>query len=480
MKLNTSRYPATVYPAMWSWKLLAAVVCTFGFFKELRPSEAYLSAYLTGPWKNLTEEQVGNEIYPWWTYAYLLWMVPVLLLTDYFRYKPALVVQGLAYMTTWALLLWAQGVTAMRGVEVTYGLVSACDISYMSYLYAVTPVEYFQRISAFTKAAALTGMFVAYLLGQLLTMFDVLDYFQLNIFSFVSVTIAFLISVILPRAIYSELFNPRIYHEKDVGSEDGSKDVREINHTETPEYLANPCAGTGCLNRTKSLIMFLANEIKTIYMNKTILTWSIWWAFASCGNFQVQNYIQNLWLILTPNTFGTEKQNLYNGAVEAAGTLLSSGMVLLIGFLPIDWSVPVRSELLMLVVCALNAVILFCMGTTSSLWVCYILYDVFRTTYQIVLTLAAAQIARNLQRQRYGFVFGCNTFLALLVETILTAIVVDQAGLGVDVQTQFKVYGGYFGVMAVLFTVYVCVNVCKLRERTFNVMETEIPEQKES
>ena len=27
-------------------------------------------------------------------------------------------------------------------------------------------------------------------------------------------------------------------------------------------------------------------------------------------------------------------------------------------------------------------------------------------------------------------------FLALLIETILTAIVVDEAGLGVDVQTQ--------------------------------------------
>ena len=48
----------------------------------------------------------------------------------------------------------------------------------------------------------------------------------------------------------------------------------------------------------------------------------------------------------------------------------------------------------------------------------------------------SAQIAKSLTRQRYGFVFGCNMFLALLIETILTAIVVDEAGLGVDVQTQ--------------------------------------------
>ena len=40
------------------WRLLTVVVCLFGFFKELRPSEAYLTPYLTGEWKNLTVEQV--------------------------------------------------------------------------------------------------------------------------------------------------------------------------------------------------------------------------------------------------------------------------------------------------------------------------------------------------------------------------------------------------------------------------------------
>ena len=41
-------------------------------------------------------------------------------------------------------------------------------------------------------------------------------------------------------------------------------------------------------------------------------------------------------------------------------------------------------------------------------------------------------------RQRYGFVFGCNMFLALLIETILTAVVVDENGLGVDGVTQVR------------------------------------------
>ena len=68
----------------------------------------------------------------------------------------------------------------------------------------------------------------------------------------------------------------------------------------------------------------------------------------------------------------------------------------------------------------------------------YILHVFFRQLKQLTHTiyLLRAQIAKSLTRQRYGFVFGCNMFLALLIETVLTAVVVDEAGFGVDVQTQ--------------------------------------------
>lgn len=38
--------------------------------------------------------------------------------------------------------------------------------------------------------------------------------------------------------------------------------------------------------------------------------------------------------------------------------------------------------------------------------------------------------------QRYALVFGVNTFVALLLQTVLTVVVVDSAGLGLDVFTQ--------------------------------------------
>lgn len=294
---------------MIDWKVLTLVVCCFGFFKDLRPSEAYLTAYLTGPWKNLTATEVNNEVYPWWTYSYLIWLVPMFLLTDYFRYKPVLVVDGVAYITTWALLLWAQGVPAMKGMQIIYGLATACEIGYYSYLYAVVPREHFQKIASFTKAASLFGKFVAYLCGQLFLSFDVLDIFQLNIFSFVSVIIAFFITLVLPRAKHSELFNPKAEHD----TTDTQKESNQTSNTVNIVTIRGP----------KTLVVFLLNEVKAIYLNRSVLIWSIWWAFASCGNFQVGNYIQNLWHILTPYKNDRKQRHLYNGAVEAAGTLFS-------------------------------------------------------------------------------------------------------------------------------------------------------------
>ena len=45
---------------MEKWQKICFVLCLFGLLKELRPSEPFLTQYLTGPWKNLTTDQVIN------------------------------------------------------------------------------------------------------------------------------------------------------------------------------------------------------------------------------------------------------------------------------------------------------------------------------------------------------------------------------------------------------------------------------------
>lgn len=40
------------------WRYPTALLCIYGFFSTVKPLEPFLTAYLTGPDKNLTSEQV--------------------------------------------------------------------------------------------------------------------------------------------------------------------------------------------------------------------------------------------------------------------------------------------------------------------------------------------------------------------------------------------------------------------------------------
>jgi len=42
----------------------------------------------------------------------------VFLFTDFLRYKPLIVFEGLAYMATWSLLLFGKGVASMQWMQV--------------------------------------------------------------------------------------------------------------------------------------------------------------------------------------------------------------------------------------------------------------------------------------------------------------------------------------------------------------------------
>ena len=45
----------------------------------------------------------------------------------------------------------------------------------------------------------------------------------------------------------------------------------------------------------KSVARRLIQDAKTAYTKPLIIKWSVWFALATCGNFQIGNYIQTLW-----------------------------------------------------------------------------------------------------------------------------------------------------------------------------------------
>ena len=100
---------------MESWAWTSAILCLFGFLKDFKPSEPFLTPYLIEPkWINITQQEAWSEVYPVWTYSYLSVLILVFLLTDYVKYKPMIIFEGLAFMVTWLLLVFGSGVQLMQ------------------------------------------------------------------------------------------------------------------------------------------------------------------------------------------------------------------------------------------------------------------------------------------------------------------------------------------------------------------------------
>ncbi|CAJ0963084.1 unnamed protein product [Ranitomeya imitator] len=108
--------------------------------------------------------------------------------------------------------------------------------------------------------------------------------------------------------------------------------------------------------------------------------------------------------------------------------------VFIVGYIKISWST--WGELLLAVFAMIIAVIVYIMDIIRNIWVCYAMYVLFRSIYMILITIATFQIAANLSMECYALVFGVNTFTALVLQTVMTVIVVDSSGLGLDLFTQ--------------------------------------------
>lgn len=119
------------------------------------------------------------------------------------------------------------------------------------------------------------------------------------------------------------------------------------------------------------------------------------------------------------------------------------------GYVKVNWEL--LGEMALAIFSVVNAGALFLMHYTTDIWACYSGYLIFKTGYMLLITIAVFQIAISLSMERYALVFGINTFVALVIQTIITIIVVDQRGLNLPVSIQFLVYGSYFSVIAGIF-----------------------------
>uniref|UniRef100_G3TRN5 Thiamine transporter 1 n=1 Tax=Loxodonta africana TaxID=9785 RepID=G3TRN5_LOXAF len=447
MLLRTARVPREC------WFLPTALLCAYGFFASLRPSEPFLTPYLLGPEKNLSEREVFNEIYPVWTYSYLVLLFPVFLATDYLRYKPVVLLQGLSLIVTWFMLLYAQGLLAIQFLEFFYGVATATEIAYYSYIYSVVDLGMYQKVTSYCRSATLVGFTVGSVLGQILVSVAGWSLFSLNVISLTCVSVAFAVAWFLPMPQKSLFFH---HVPSTCQAVNGIKSccISPISPSLGKTRPANKHRRHVFLCKMLFPIAQILSNVKS-YSSRPLLCWSVWWALSTCGYFQVVNYTQGLWEQVMPSRHAAA----YNGGVEAVSTLLGAVAVFAVGYIKVSWST--WGEMTLSLFSLLIAAAVYIMDTAGNIWVCYAAYVVFRIIYMLLITIATFQIAANLSMERYALVFGVNTFIALVLQTLLTLIVVDASGLGLEITTQFLIYAGYFALIAVVFLVNGTVSIMK-------------------
>ncbi|EAT35770.1 AAEL012085-PA [Aedes aegypti] len=99
---------------MREWLKISLMLCTFGFFREMRPSEPFVTEFLSGEWRDIEPEQLNRDVYPIGTYSYLGLLVVVFLVTDILRYKSIIIFSACVGIVIWSLLLWTSTLAALQ------------------------------------------------------------------------------------------------------------------------------------------------------------------------------------------------------------------------------------------------------------------------------------------------------------------------------------------------------------------------------
>lgn len=80
---------------METWLRISLLLSVFGFLREIRPSEPFITDFLVD-FKNVTLDEILRDVYPIGTYSFMLQTIIAFLITDFLRYKPLILVSGLS------------------------------------------------------------------------------------------------------------------------------------------------------------------------------------------------------------------------------------------------------------------------------------------------------------------------------------------------------------------------------------------------
>ncbi|XP_072763368.1 thiamine transporter 1 [Anoplolepis gracilipes] len=433
------------------WVKISCILCMFGCFKDFRPSESFVTDYLTGPWKNFTVKQVNQDIYPVSTYSFLATLIIVFLITDFLRYKPIIILCGLSGIVTFVMIILGRTILVFQILEFFYGLYFSTEVAYYTYIYAKVDKTHYQEVTSHTKAATLFGRSMSSITAQLTTSFHLLDYHQLNYLTVAANVIATIWVFFLPSVDQSMYF-----HRASISDDEQGKGPFDYQLTSEPtKYRCFAISELPLFHKIKNAYALLWKHFLQAYSNFRVIKWSFWWALATCGYLQISSYIQLLWQDAVERVMPGEM--IYNGAVDFFYAIIGAMTVFCVGKMKLNWSL--LGDVTLSVFSFLEGVILAVASYSDNIWCLYGIYIVFGVIYHTMATVASFEIAKYISEDSYGLIFGVNMFVALLAQSLLTFVVVNK--LMLNIQQQFFVYGGYFVVLAVIYFLMGIINVAQ-------------------
>lgn len=425
---------------MLPWIQVTLILCAFGLLREIRPSEPFVSEFLLGEWRNITEEQLNRDVYPIGTYSYLGLLVLVFLVTDFLRFKPVIILSGLSGIAVYAILLWTTSLEWVQASQFFYGLYIATEVAYYTYIYAkVDPAKY-PRVSSYTRIAALSGRFLSGVTAQLLTHFGLMDYRDLNYITFTAQILATFWAFWLPTVQYGIYFHRR--------TSTGSPPLdKELHHKSSGHMIRSNVVEAATL---------IARHARSAYTRPKVLAWSALYAVALALFVQAQTYMQLLWKQIQDDT---DSPVAYNGAVEAAQTLLGAGAAYLASIFTSS-GVPAP-------VAAVQGVAVFVGTFVNNVFVSYAGYIVMGSLFHYTITLASAKIAGQLSDEScFGLIFGINTLVGTGLQSILTLVLIQS--LKLPIASQYYALSGLYLLLASVWLLGWMGNVCR-QKRSISV-----------
>ncbi|EFO15897.2 hypothetical protein LOAG_12611 [Loa loa] len=146
-----------------------------------------------------------------------------------------------------------------------YGIASATEIAFYSYIYAKVTKDDYKRLTSWTRAASMAGRTFSYLLSQAIISINIGTYLTINQVALISPIIVFIIGIYLPRVQW------KILHER----VKITNDTKQFDEPTTyPEYV-------------KFRLRKLWSNTKQIYQIGFVRKWSLWWAMTTCMSLQV-------------------------------------------------------------------------------------------------------------------------------------------------------------------------------------------------